>query len=164
MHTRSHILSFQWNKGIMCSMLKNQPCLNHIRQASQTFLQVMTTNADGNFSPLIFCSVAEKQILKELKSNIWFETVEKWLIMPKGQENKQLFKFFIIFNVLTSWKKGASQFYCNFLSNRLNLGSTSWVVNIGQGIISCICFSFRKPKWAQSMCKAKKETKISLLM
>lgn len=62
------------------------------QQASKKFLQVMTVNADGNFSPLIFGFVAEKQILKQLKSNIRFETIEKWLIMPKGQENNQLLK------------------------------------------------------------------------
>lgn len=51
--------------------------------------------------------------------------------MPKGQENKQLLKFFIIFNILTTWKKGASLFFYNFIFSRLNLGSTSWVVNTG---------------------------------
>lgn len=59
--------------------------------------------------------------------------------------------------MLTTWKKGASQFYCNSIFSRLNLGSTSWVVNTGQGIISCICFSFRKPKWALCMFKAEKK-------
>ena len=66
--------------------------------------------------------------------------------MPKGQENKQLFECFIIFHMLTSWKKGGSQFYYDFVFSRLNLGSTSWVANTGQGIISCICLGSRKPK------------------
>lgn len=83
------ILSFQYKEGIICSTL----IISHASITSAGNSKIPAgddSQCRWYFSPLMFCSVAQKQILKKLKSNIRRETIEKWLIMPKGQENKQL--------------------------------------------------------------------------